>query len=102
MPNFSNEWLNEQLRKPSVAARNPGLAKLSGVQKREDANEARTNNRPGKARMDETRNPRFKVSVTFRFSDNRKRDLDGALSTVLDCLIAAGRQQAADSYDLCH
>src|SRR5574342_341655 len=34
----------------------------------------------------------FRVRVTLRVSDNRKRDADGALSTILDCLVAAARR----------
>ncbi len=39
--------------------------------------------------------PKFSVSVTFKMSDNRKRDLDGQIATVLDCLIDARRRFVA-------
>lgn len=35
---------------------------------------------------------RFSVSIDFRISDNRRRDLDGMLATVMDCLQAARRR----------
>lgn len=34
----------------------------------------------------------FEVAVTFRFPDRRRRDLDGCISTLLDCLIHARRR----------
>lgn len=44
--------------------------------------------------------PRYSLTVNFRVSDKRKRDLDGLLSTVLDCLVTArGRFAAMDSTD---
>jgi len=42
--------------------------------------------------------PRFALTVCFRVSDNRPRDLDGLLSTILDCLVTArGRLAAMDT-----
>src|SRR5687768_9115821 len=35
---------------------------------------------------------RFSVRVVVSLSDNRTRDLDGILATVMDCLIAARRR----------
>ena len=34
----------------------------------------------------------FRISVTFRFSDKRRRDADGSLSTLFDCLIGSVRR----------
>jgi hypothetical protein len=34
----------------------------------------------------------FEVTIDFRFSDRRRRDLDGMLSTILDCLVHARRR----------
>lgn len=34
----------------------------------------------------------FEVSIAFRFQDRRRRDLDGATATLLDCLIHARRR----------
>lgn len=31
------------------------------------------------------------IIIVFRFSDYRRRDLDGALATVMDCLVKAGK-----------
>lgn len=42
-------------------------------------------------------NPRYKVSVTFLMSDNRRRDLDGMLATILDSICTAGRLLAGDT-----
>lgn len=48
-----------------------------------------------KARMPEMvrpLHPVFRLSITIRYSDKRRRDLSGALATIEDCLIDAVRQ----------
>jgi hypothetical protein len=37
-------------------------------------------------------NRRFRVTANFRFSDRRRRDLDGCTATVMDCLVNARRR----------
>jgi len=43
----------------------------------------------GASALDGIGRPQFRVSVTFRISDERHRDNDGGYSTLADCLIAA-------------
>ena len=43
-------------------------------------------------RMDEDSDRAFRIHVTLKMCDRRNRDCDGALATLLDCLIAARRQ----------
>lgn len=42
--------------------------------------------------LDESMHSEFRVSIILRMSDERVRDCDGALATLLDCLITARRQ----------
>lgn len=50
---------------------------------------------PEAAKVDGELHPRFRVTVTLYVSDNRRRDADGALSTIMDCVIAARRRLLA-------
>ena len=43
-------------------------------------------------RMETELRQKFRLTVTLRYSDNRVRDPDAALSTILDCLVATRRQ----------
>ncbi len=43
--------------------------------------------------------PRFKLTISVGMCDQRRRDLDGCLATILDCLVAAGRLLAGDPGD---
>lgn len=47
--------------------------------------------------MDEGLHGQFKVTVVIKISDNRGRDLDGSLATIMDCLRDAAREIAAIS-----
>lgn len=53
--------------------------------------------RPKSKTVDGTGNQKFRLTVVFKMSDNRPRDLDGGLSTICDCLIAARRQLESHS-----
>ena len=41
----------------------------------------------------------YVLAVEILVSDRRRRDLDGALATICDCIVAVGRQLAADTSD---
>jgi len=62
------------------------------LQKQQDVDAGKDHNKPGKAKVDEASHPKFRVRVVLRYSDNRRRDIDGALSTVLDCVVRAFRR----------
>lgn len=52
---------------------------------------------PKKEKVDGPGHPAFRVSITLRISDERHRDLDGAASTILDCLCSSvGRLAPVD------
>ena len=46
--------------------------------------------------MDGVSHETYTLSVTIKVSDNRRRDLDGALATVCDVAVAVGRQLQSD------
>ena len=75
-----------------LLAKHPRLRRCAEPQKRKDANPGAADNRSQKATMDGEVHPKFRVSVAFLLSDNRRRDADNMLSTVLDCLIIARRR----------
>ena len=55
-------------------------------------------NETGVSKGDKENHRRFRIGITVRFSDNRRRDLDGAMATIGDCIIAArGRLLDMDS-----
>lgn len=62
------------------------------LQKQQDARAGKINNRSKKAKVDGSGHAQFRVSITLRNSDERRRDGDGAASTILDCLIRAVRR----------
>lgn len=83
----------------SLIAKNPRLRPCASNEEQQDADKRKVDNKARKTGMDEKGHPQFKLTVTILVSDNRRRDIDGALSTLLDCLIAAGRQLAMDTRD---
>ena len=42
--------------------------------------------------MDETVQVPYTISVVCKYSDERRRDLDGALSTLLDCIVDVAKE----------
>lgn len=66
----------------------------SELQKQQNAMQRPIDDKPKESKMDAKRDQQFKISIAFLMSDNRRRDLDGMLTTILDCLCAAGRQMA--------
>ena len=82
----NNQAGGERHRESSVVqepeAGNPGQ------QHRQDAD---THRAKGKA-VDESVHPKFKLTITCLFSDQRRRDIDGCATTMLDCLVKAVRE----------
>jgi len=48
-----------------------------------------------RGKTDGVDHPKFRVTIVFNFSDDRRRDLDGAATTILDCLVATRRRLVA-------
>ena len=71
----------------------------ASVQKQKDNRGEATNNRPQGTAMDGAGYEGYVLAVEILVSDRRRRDLDGALATICDCIVATGRQLAADTSD---
>lgn len=99
---FTSEQVEEYIARRAEAARSR-VGPITIIQKQEAdhgpaettgpivARESEVDNRAIRPGLDETRHPKFRVSITFRVSDRRRRDNSGMLDTILDCLISAGR-----------
>ncbi len=59
------------------------------VQKRQDAGPGKTDNAPKETEVDGQGRSFYSVSITLLVSDNRDRDGDGAISTLLDTYLFA-------------
>lgn len=104
----AEEYLGELQRLGGQAA---GPAGDPELQDRQDgdrlAGQAHEQN-PGKAhdaaaapKMDGAGHPQYRISVTLRFSDYRRKDPDGCLSTIMDCITSAvGRLLGVVSGDI--
>jgi len=73
----------------------------SGFQERKDDDKGAADNPPRKAKMDGASGPFFRITITLRTSDERDRDGDGMVSTLLDTyLFALGRLLGLDRTEL--
>ena len=55
----------------------------------QDVNTGEANHKTRAPKVDARCHPKFAISITIRVSDNRRRDNDGAATTLLDCLTRA-------------
>lgn len=83
--------------KPKRGADRPGTRPCATTEKLEgDLPKPRNRktvhrDKAGNEGMDATGHPKFAISIELLVSDNIRRDADGCLSTLLDCLVAALR-----------
>ena len=75
-----------KIRHEQLEARRAGNRPRPIVQEHQNDCARKADNRSKKTGMDAKVHGRFRIRVTVFVSDNRERDLDGALSTILDCL----------------
>lgn len=61
------------------------------VQEQQDDRKGTPHHGPEEAEVDGPVQGRFRVTIDVFVSDKRRRDLDGAASTLLDCLISTRR-----------
>ena len=59
------------------------------LQKLQDAEPGAAHNVPHQAKADGAIHPAYRVTITLRVSDHRRRDADGALSSLMDSLVRA-------------
>lgn len=69
------------------------------VQKQKNNLREEASDRPKSTAMDGAGYEGYSLSVEILVSDRRRRDLDGALATICDVIVAVGRQLAADTDD---
>lgn len=96
---FSESELQQILSRPSIARRNPvgGEPVGASVQKQKaDTRKAVVHRQKGEA-AHESDHHCYRVTINLRYSTKRRRDIDGAASTLLDAIIAA-RRRLLDNY----
>lgn len=91
-------------RRPKAVSPTPRVRQHSFLQKLEGDRDAEIQGRdegtpdadhePEETAQDEQLHPRYRVDVTFRVSDQRKRDGDGMLTSILDSIVRAARRCA--------
>jgi hypothetical protein len=88
---LSKSTLLRNLPSYNAAAVTPVLDRLarSVVQKQQAPHKRKSHHKPKASEVDEGRDRRFRITITFGVSDRRERDGDGAESTLLDCLVRA-------------
>jgi len=94
------KWTDEQLQAYNARrdrAGHQGAGTHPGIQKQKADNAGKAHHRPSRAKMDEAVCVVFHLAIEVHVSDRRRRDLDGALATTGDCVIAARRQLESDS-----
>ena len=96
MTRYDKAWLSSLLAKPGYSLpadpKHKGGGPRSCLQKRQDDGKGATHNPPQETKMDGTSLSRYRITITLLVSDNRDRDGDGGISTLLDTyLFALGR-----------
>ena len=77
----------------------PGDRSRSGVQKQEDNSWKEIDNGTKMQKMDGGSDQQYHLSVEILVSDRRRRDLDGALATICDCIVTARRRLEVHTKD---
>ena len=91
---FTYEQLAEYERRRAARAR----ARAGAREEEQQAPDARPDDHEaGIPEVDSTVHPTFRVSVDLFYSDRRRRDGDGAATTLADCIITA-RRRLLDRY----
>lgn len=61
-------------------------------EEQQDVDGQKANHKARTSDVDGDSHPKFRVAITLYVSDARRRDADGALTTILDCLVHAVRR----------
>jgi len=96
MPRWTSEEYELYLARTKACGSRYGAGPV--VQERQANHGQKSGDAAQNQTVDDEVHPRFRVSILLRVSDHRRRDADGAVSTLLDCLVSAvGRLLAMDS-----
>ena len=71
---------------------NPGAWTHSQLQELQGLLEEYVSHSPKGKKTDDINRKRFRITVDLLVSDNRRRDPDGAINTIMDCLVTAIRR----------
>lgn len=94
-PHMSDDVLSRTLR-GACDIRHPGDRSGSSHEKFKDAVPRKAHHKPKETKMDEGGGYVYSVSIKLMYGDKRRRDADGAVTTILDCLVAARRLLDSD------
>ena len=95
MPNWTQDEFDSYQR--LTGSRHPKSGPRPSVQEQKDNMRQATHNRPKGTAMDGAGYEGFVLTVEILVSDKRRRDLDGALATICDVIVAVGRQLESDT-----
>ena len=97
MPNLTQHEFDEYKR--ITGHNHPWDRSCPRIQKQEDHSGEKAYHSAKGKKVDGFVREGYLLTVEVLVSDRRRRDLDGALATICDCIVAVGRQLAADTGD---
>ena len=97
MPKLTQAEYDNYLR--ITGHKHPWDRSRPGVQKQEDHLREATHHSAEGEEVDAELREGYLLEVEILVSDRRRRDLDGALATICDCIVAVGRQLESDTED---
>lgn len=80
-----------------IGSGSKGAGGGSSFQEQKNYRRETAHNRPKSTAMDGIGCEQYALSVEVLVSDKRRRDLDGALATICDCIVALRRQLESDT-----
>ena len=94
---MTTEELHETLRRNKAISiegefGNKRIGSCPRHEEQQDAVPGKIDHKARKAEVDGGVHPQYVFAVDLRVSDKRKRDADGALTTLLDCVVIAARR----------
>ena len=90
MPRWTQSEFDNYQRQ--TGNRHPFDRPRPGVQEQEDHRRQTIDHGPEGKKVDGAGDCQHSLTVEVLMSDRRRRDLDGALATICDCIVAARRQ----------
>jgi hypothetical protein len=95
MPKWTQDEFDSYQR--LTGSRHPKSGSRTSVQEQENNLRETPHHRPKGTAMDGAGYAGFVLTVEILVSDKRRRDLDGALATICDVIVAVGRQLESDT-----
>ncbi len=95
MPRWTQDEFDSYQR--LTGSRHPKVGPRPSVQEQKNHLRETAHHRPQGTAMDGAGYEGFVLTVEILVSDKRRRDLDGALATICDVIVAVGRQLESDT-----